>query len=737
MQQPALQPAGPIPPPDMMPEPGEMEPESERHGGGGGGGGGDDGELAKKGIEIRGLPMRSSDTSIRDGLFHMYKKYGKAMVNVFGQGPERYAIISFKREDDARKALAESQGRIFFGSEIITTLHDGMEIAEDPSEEEKQDEYCAKATRALFVGNLQKDVSIQLIKTTFEVYGDIINIEMKTPSSTSAYAFVQYEDISSVVKAIREMEGKSIGDKPIKLGFGKCTPTTCVWVNNLPEQLEIKALEVTFSRYGPVLHVLIDRLKTRGLVYYETVHLAETAVNEMRGHLIGGNKIQIDFASRDFQTVFLAHMEVTEQLKPEDRPDERLLRESSAAGIRDEESFTERSTFRGGGRGGFSRGRGGGGPPGGPSGYTPGGPPARGGRGGGPPSGNYRGGDRGRSRGGYDGGSQYGGYEGSSRGDREEFDNGYKSSKHEPPAPAAPDPFSEPAKFDTNRFCGYEEYVPGCGGFSFKRGPQGIERYIERPISPKRFHSPSPPRYREARKPRYEARYESPPPRAEAGGERDRYAEELQSYKMAKLRERERDPRYREPSPPPAERYRPISPPAKLRYRSISPEPELRGRYRPPSPTLSRSKYLDRPPSPGGPPPSRSRAKYRISESPPLSRSKYLADSPPPPSRSKYLAASPPPRSKYLADSPPPTRSKYAESPDAFLPKRYAEERTRAPRAFSPASDHSRSPVRRSSKYRGSPPAAYAPARSPPPGSYEAELAAFGYRQEKRRKVYE
>ena len=38
------------------------------------------------------------DTSIRDGLFHEYKKQGKVIsVSVSGQGEDRIAIVTFKK----------------------------------------------------------------------------------------------------------------------------------------------------------------------------------------------------------------------------------------------------------------------------------------------------------------------------------------------------------------------------------------------------------------------------------------------------------------------------------------------------------------------------------------------------------------------------------------------------------------------------------------------------------------
>lgn len=49
----------------------------------------------------------------------------------------------------------------------------------------------------------------------------------------SSYAFCQYSDIGSVVKAMRSMDGEHLGANRIKLGFGKSMPTSCVWVDGI------------------------------------------------------------------------------------------------------------------------------------------------------------------------------------------------------------------------------------------------------------------------------------------------------------------------------------------------------------------------------------------------------------------------------------------------------------------------------------------------------------------------
>lgn len=52
------------------------------------------------------------------------------------------------------------------------------------------------------------------------------------------YAFCQYASISSVVDAIKAMDGEYIGNSRVKLGFGKPVATTCVWVDGLTEATE-------------------------------------------------------------------------------------------------------------------------------------------------------------------------------------------------------------------------------------------------------------------------------------------------------------------------------------------------------------------------------------------------------------------------------------------------------------------------------------------------------------------
>jgi len=50
------------------------------------------------GLLIRGFPVRSSNSSVRDGLYHEFKRYGKVTsVHVIGSGEDRHAVVTFKK----------------------------------------------------------------------------------------------------------------------------------------------------------------------------------------------------------------------------------------------------------------------------------------------------------------------------------------------------------------------------------------------------------------------------------------------------------------------------------------------------------------------------------------------------------------------------------------------------------------------------------------------------------------
>lgn len=262
-------------------------------------------------ICVKNLPLRSSDTSLKDGLFHEYKKHGKVTwVKVVGQSHERYALVCFKKPEDVEKALEVSQDKLFFGCKIEVQPYQGYDVDDNEFRpyEAEIDEYQSKSTRTLFIGNLEKHVTVAELRKAFEVFGEILEIDIKKQGS-SPYAFCQYADIVSVVKAVRKMDGEHFGSTRIKLGFGKSMPTTCVWLDGILDGVSEHYLTQQFSRFGAVQKVAIDRDRKMALVSFDQIQCAQQAVKETRGTAIRGRKLQVDYASRECVDAFYARLE--------------------------------------------------------------------------------------------------------------------------------------------------------------------------------------------------------------------------------------------------------------------------------------------------------------------------------------------------------------------------------------------------------------------------------------------
>ncbi|XP_019957133.2 msx2-interacting protein isoform X1 [Paralichthys olivaceus] len=269
------------------------------------------------GIKVQNLPVRSTDTSLKDGLFHEFKKHGKVTsVQIHGASEDRYGLVFFRQQEDQEKALTVSKGKLFFGMLIEVTAWNGPETE---SENEfrpldgRIDEFHPKATRTLFIGNLEKTTSYQQLLDIFQRFGEIVDIDIKKVNGVPQYAFVQYSDIGSVCKAIKKMDGEYLGSNRLKLGFGKSMPTTCVWLDGLATNITEQYLTRHFCRYGHVVKVVFDRLKGMALVMYNNTDFAQAAVRETKGWKIGGNKIKVDFASQESQMAFYRSMQASGQ----------------------------------------------------------------------------------------------------------------------------------------------------------------------------------------------------------------------------------------------------------------------------------------------------------------------------------------------------------------------------------------------------------------------------------------
>lgn len=232
-----------------------------------------------------------------------------------GEGDKKQAILNFKNKKETKKAylnLKEIQSKLTFNSNIKIEL-DTLDSSLLPSFDDQLNEYDKKATRTLYIGNLDRDVTQQDLRELLirRKYDDIIDIEIKKdpnkPHTQNSYAFIQFRSIKTVLKAIHCLESKYFGSNLVKLGFGKSKPTRCLWIDNLNENLFLnlnnnnnKSNKHIFMKYfSQVKYVLINRLnRTQVLLFFDSIDSARLCADKIRGlKLFNNDRIMVDFAT--------------------------------------------------------------------------------------------------------------------------------------------------------------------------------------------------------------------------------------------------------------------------------------------------------------------------------------------------------------------------------------------------------------------------------------------------------
>lgn len=156
------------------------------------------------------------------------------------------------------------------------------------------------ATRTLFAGNLEINISDEELKRIFGKYGIVEDIDIKRPppGTGNAFAFVRYQNLDMAHRAKVELSGQYIGKFQCKIGYGKATPTTRIWIGGLGAWTSVTQLEREFDRFGAIKKIEYQKGDPCAYILYESIEAAQAAVKEMRGFPLGGpeRKLRIDFS---------------------------------------------------------------------------------------------------------------------------------------------------------------------------------------------------------------------------------------------------------------------------------------------------------------------------------------------------------------------------------------------------------------------------------------------------------
>ena len=78
--------------------------------------------------------------------------------------------------------------------------------------------------KKIFVGNLSWKTTEEQLKAHFEAYGQVLSAKIVTDNTTrrsKGFGFVEMADEESAANAIRELNGKPLGDRPLRLSLAQ------------------------------------------------------------------------------------------------------------------------------------------------------------------------------------------------------------------------------------------------------------------------------------------------------------------------------------------------------------------------------------------------------------------------------------------------------------------------------------------------------------------------------------
>lgn len=158
------------------------------------------------------------------------------------------------------------------------------------------------ATRTLFVGNLESDITNNEIRRCLEMYGRVEDVDIKRGQrGGAAYAFVRFSNLDMAYKAKVAMQGKPIVKFPTRIGYGKVFHTSKLWIGGLGSWTSLSVLEREFDRFGAIRKIDYEKGTSFAYILYESIDAARAACSQMRGCTLPGSdtRLRVDFADPD------------------------------------------------------------------------------------------------------------------------------------------------------------------------------------------------------------------------------------------------------------------------------------------------------------------------------------------------------------------------------------------------------------------------------------------------------
>ena len=173
----------------------------------------------------------------------------------------------------------------------------------------------------LYVGNLPKSASEEMVKDLFSVGGNPIKtIKLLNDKNKAGfnYAFIEYDTNDTADMALNTLNGRVIDNAEIKVNWAYQSATIAntlnqeeplfnIFVGDLSPEVNDEGLRNAFARFGSLkqAHVMWDMQTSRsrgyGFVTFAEQADAELALDTMNGEWLGGRSIRCNWASHKQQ----------------------------------------------------------------------------------------------------------------------------------------------------------------------------------------------------------------------------------------------------------------------------------------------------------------------------------------------------------------------------------------------------------------------------------------------------
>lgn len=158
---------------------------------------------------------------------------------------------------------------------------------------------------SLYVGELDTTVTEAMLFELFSSIGQVASIRVCRDAITRrslGYAYVNYNNAPDGERALEELNYTLIKGRPCRIMWSQRDPALRktgqgnVFIKNLDNAIDNKALHDTFAAFGPILSCKVaqdemGQSKGYGFVHYDTAESATNAIKHVNGMLLNEKKV--------------------------------------------------------------------------------------------------------------------------------------------------------------------------------------------------------------------------------------------------------------------------------------------------------------------------------------------------------------------------------------------------------------------------------------------------------------